>query len=283
MNSLKFQQLSSKKRLGIGVCNGLGAILASKYKYDFLWLSSFELSMSKGVPDSGIVSIDEVASELGLISRHIRDIPIIVDLDSGHGDPLQCYYACERVYKRGAHAVCIEDHGTPKRSSLDKSAKRSLADIEDQVEKILSAKNAAIRWGGEEAFVIARTESLVAGEEPSQTIPRLESYLIDGKADAIFIQNTDKDTKKLQNILSHFKGSVPIFVTPTCYPEISHSELYALGVTDIILANYGVRSMYKSLEKTFRELRHSENSNHINQQVPCYSELVDLVKVDPHL
>lgn len=266
------------QRLGVGVCSGLSAKLANERKFDFLWVSSFELSISKGLPDSGLITSKELADDLEVIARNSSK-ELVVDLDSGHGDPLQCFMAADRAFSKGASAVCIEDHGFSKRSSLDSNAKRSLAPIDYQVEKLNAAYKASTKYGNQ-PYVIARTEALVCGESTNSAIERLEAYIADGNASSIFVQNTSEDIEKLSEVVGHFKGKVRVFVTPTCYSHISFQKLYGFGVTDIILANYGIRTVFKSLNELYEKLELAESVSSIDGIVTSYAKLVEFVDME---
>src|SRR5438105_10996990 len=49
-------------KIGIGVYDGLSALLAEKGKFDFAWISSFCCSAALGLPDAGIVGPEEILS-----------------------------------------------------------------------------------------------------------------------------------------------------------------------------------------------------------------------------
>lgn len=42
-------------QLGVGVFNALIAQIAESHRFDFYWLSSFELSACQGLPDLGLL------------------------------------------------------------------------------------------------------------------------------------------------------------------------------------------------------------------------------------
>ena len=47
-------------KIGVGVYDGLSALVAAKWKFDFLWVSSFSCSAAAGLPDVGIIGVEEI-------------------------------------------------------------------------------------------------------------------------------------------------------------------------------------------------------------------------------
>ena len=92
-------------QVGVGVYDGLSALLAEKWGFDFVWVSSFCCSAANGLPDAGIIGPEEM---LGVVRRVRRSIdrPVVVDLDSGYGDPVKAFHVVEAMARAGAAALC---------------------------------------------------------------------------------------------------------------------------------------------------------------------------------
>src|SRR5689334_13451410 len=71
-------------QMGVGVYDGLSALLAEKWKFDFAWVSSFCCSAAVGLPDAGIIGPEDILSVVRCVRRS-TGLPIVVDLDSGYG------------------------------------------------------------------------------------------------------------------------------------------------------------------------------------------------------
>jgi 2-methylisocitrate lyase-like PEP mutase family enzyme len=67
-----------------------------------------------GVPDLGLLGLDDVARAVRRIGSNVG-IPIIADIDTGFGGPLNVRRTVVEVEAEGAAAVQIEDEVTPKR------------------------------------------------------------------------------------------------------------------------------------------------------------------------
>src|SRR5258705_4648468 len=48
------------RSVGAGVYDGLSALLAAKWNFDFLWVSSFCCSAASGLPDAGIIGPEDI-------------------------------------------------------------------------------------------------------------------------------------------------------------------------------------------------------------------------------
>src|SRR6267142_2074528 len=74
-----------RPQVGVGVYDGLSALLAAKWGFDFQWVSSFCCSAAAGLPDAGIIGPEDILTVVRCVHRS-SDLPIVVDLDSGYGD-----------------------------------------------------------------------------------------------------------------------------------------------------------------------------------------------------
>ena len=90
--SLKAEQtqrlFDGRSQVGAGVYDGLSALLAAKWRFDFLWVSSFCCSAAAGLPDAGIIGAEEILAAVRSVRRS-ADLPIVVDIDSGYGDAVK--------------------------------------------------------------------------------------------------------------------------------------------------------------------------------------------------
>src|ERR1700754_2340255 len=85
----RFRQLL--ERPGIlqipGAYSGLAAIQAKQAKFESVYLSGAAMSASMGLPDLGIITIDDVCFYIRQVSRAAQ-LPILVDGDTGFGEAL---------------------------------------------------------------------------------------------------------------------------------------------------------------------------------------------------
>ena len=97
-----------RAQVGVGVYDGLSALLAAKWGFDFLWISSFCCSATAGLPDAGIIGAEDILAVIRTI-RPLVDLPVVVDMDFGYGDALKVRHVAESMARQGVNALCIED------------------------------------------------------------------------------------------------------------------------------------------------------------------------------
>ncbi|MGL4260457.1 MAG: isocitrate lyase/phosphoenolpyruvate mutase family protein, partial [Afipia sp.] len=70
-----------------GAHNGMAALQAKAAGFDALYLSGAAMTASMGLPDLGIITVDEVALFIRQIVR-ASGLPLLVDGDTGYGEAL---------------------------------------------------------------------------------------------------------------------------------------------------------------------------------------------------
>ena len=71
-------------------------------------------NMLLGMPDLGFISLPEIAQQTSAI-RDAVELPILVDADTGFGNPLNVRHTVQVLERAGANAIQIEDQVFPKR------------------------------------------------------------------------------------------------------------------------------------------------------------------------
>jgi methylisocitrate lyase len=133
-----------------GVFNGLTALLAVRAGARVLYLSGAAFSASMGMPDVGLVTLDEVARAARQIVRVTR-VPLIVDADTGFGSALNVMRTVRELEGARCAAIQIEDQVDPKRCG---HLEGKQVTTEQMAEKVAGAAAAA-----QHLVVIARTDA----------------------------------------------------------------------------------------------------------------------------
>jgi len=134
-----------------GVFNGLTALLAVRAGARVLYLSGAAFSASMGMPDIGLVTLDEVARAARQIVRVTR-VPLIVDADTGFGSALNVMRTVRELEGARCAAIQIEDQVDPKRCGHLEG--KQVTTAEQMAEKVAGAAAAA-----QHLVVIARTDA----------------------------------------------------------------------------------------------------------------------------
>jgi len=159
-----------------GVFHGLSALLANRAGAEVAYLSGAGLSASMGMPDIGLVTLDELARAARQIVRVTR-MPLIVDADTGFGSALNVMRTVRELEGARCAAIQIEDQVDPKRCGHLEG--KQVTSVEAFAEKVAAARSAA-----QNLVVIARTDARATGGF-DEAVKRGRAYREAG-ADVIF-------------------------------------------------------------------------------------------------
>lgn len=161
-----------------GAHNGLAALQAKMTGFEALYLSGAAMTASMGLPDLGIITVNDVCFFLRQIVR-ASGLPVLVDGDTGYGEVLNVMHMVQSFEEAGAAAVQIEDQQLPKKCGHLNDKK--LASAYDMAAKVAAAAKARRHM-----VIVARTDA-VASEGLDAAVDRANMYLEAG-ADAIFCE-----------------------------------------------------------------------------------------------
>ncbi|MBC8339079.1 MAG: methylisocitrate lyase [Rhodospirillales bacterium] len=163
--------------LGVpGTHNGLAGMLAKKAGFEALYISGGAVTATMGLPDIGILTLEELCFVTRMVSRS-TDLPLIVDGDTGYGETLNAMRTVRELERAGAGAVHIEDQVLPKKCGHLND--KRLITPEDAATKIGAACQARSHLR-----IIARTDA-AAVEGLEGAIKRANLYKEAG-ADIVF-------------------------------------------------------------------------------------------------
>ncbi len=261
-------------QVGVGVYDGVSALLAAKWHFDFVWISSLCCSAAAGLPDAGIIGAEEILSVIRCVHRSV-DLPIVVDIDAGYGDAIKAFHVVEAMARAGAAALCIEDNPLSKRCSLYDGYARTLASVEEHSARVRAAR-AGVAKARANTRIIARTEALVAGMGVEEALRRAAAYA-DAGADAVFIQSLDATGKEVLTFGREWRRRTPLFIAPTRLPKVTKQEFFTSGISHAIFANQGMRAALAAMDRTFRILSESESSQAVESEISTVAAIGALV------
>src|SRR5579864_4954688 len=151
-----------------GTHNGLASLQARDAGFEAVYLSGAGMSASMGLPDLGVINVDEVCFFIRQVAR-ASGLPVLVDGDTGYGEALNVMHMVRAFEEAGAAAVHIEDQLLPKKCGHLND--KRLADPLDMAAKIHAAAKAR-----RHLFIVARTDA--AGSEGMDgAVARAKLYL----------------------------------------------------------------------------------------------------------
>src|ERR1700760_1259214 len=134
-----------------GAHNGMAALQAKAAGFEALYLSGAAMTASMGLPDLGIITVDEVAFFVRQLAR-ASGLPVLVDGDTGYGEALNVMHMVRAFEEAGAGAVHIEDQLLPKKCGHLNDKK--LDDPKDMPAKVQAARRAR-----RDLVIMARTDA----------------------------------------------------------------------------------------------------------------------------
>lgn len=220
-------------RVALGIYDPLSAAIASTVDVDFLWLSSYSVCTSQGLPDTGALTL---ALQEQLLSRILAKtrIPVIVDVDNGSNSERHCHLIADRLSQIGVAGLCIEDKAGSKESSLYRTPQTLRAPSE--FARILSL----FRQRTSNLLLLARLEGLNYDERPAVILEKARLCREAG-ADYLILHNTSPSIQQLKKIMGECAALCPLGLIPTTYLS-RLSELNPASVSLLIYANQMLRA-----------------------------------------
>src|ERR1700744_6356184 len=217
------------KRPGIlklpGAHNGIAALQAKAAGFEGLYLSGAAMTASMGLPDLGIITVDEVSFFVRQIVR-ASGLPLLVDADTGYGEALNVMHAVRTFEDAGAGALHLEDQFLPKKCGHLNDKK--LVDAHDMAAKVAAAAKAR-----RDLVIIARTDA-AASEGLDGAVARAKLYM-DAGADAIFPEALN--TEDMFRAFAKRLPGVPLLANMTEFgrtPFFTAAEFEAMGYAMVI-------------------------------------------------
>ncbi|HUA54561.1 MAG TPA: phosphonopyruvate hydrolase [Candidatus Sulfotelmatobacter sp.] len=254
----------------------LSARLAEAAGFDGLWASGFELSALYGLPDVSLVTMTQHLDMVRAIIDQVA-LPLVADLDTGFGNALNVIHAVAQYERAGAAAVVIEDKSFPKVTSLVADGRQELVRIAEFQGKI----DAAIKTRTDPDFlVIARTEALIAGHGEAEALERAAAYQEAG-ADMILIHSKQKTPDEVESFVRAWRGSAPIVIVPTAYPEMDEARIRRLGkIKMVIYGNHAIRAAVTAMQQVFAAIRRDGGIRNVDRTIVSVDEIFRLQGMD---
>ncbi|GGC99694.1 2-methylisocitrate lyase [Thalassobacillus devorans] len=256
----------------VGAHHGLSGIIAKDVGFNSLYLSGGALSASKGLPDIGLMTHEELVHK----SEEIIDatnLPLLVDIDTGYGEAFNVARLARDLVKVRVAAVQIEDQVFPKKCGhLDG---KQLTAKEEVGEKIRLMKQAE-----PDLVIVARTDALaVTGREDA--IDRAKYYMEAG-ADAIFPEavRTDEEMKYFASRLD-----VPLLFNMTEFgktPYKTAEEIAALGFSMVIYPVTSLRVAAKAVERVYRTIYEKGTQQSMLEDMQTRKELYQAIDYEKY-
>jgi methylisocitrate lyase len=257
-----------------GAHDGLSGLLAKRVGFGALYLSGAALTASRGLPDLGVLTIDELVSAARSIIR-ASDLPLIVDGDTGYGEILNVLRLIRELDEAGVAAVHIEDQEMPKRCGHLEG--KHLVPVAEMVSRLRAALQAR-----REMLIIARTDAGgVTGLDDA--IARAKAYAAAG-VDIVF-----PDGLRSAEEFAAFSRAIPkptiVMANMTEFgktPYLTAAQFEKMGYGLVIYPVSSLRLAAKAAEKGYEILRNKGTLEGLLPEMLTREELYEVIKYRAH-
>ena len=251
-----------------GAHNGMSALQARAAGFQGLYLSGAAMTASMGLPDLGIITVDEVSFFIRQIVRAAQ-LPLLVDADTGYGEALNVMHATRVFEDAGAGALHLEDQILPKKCGHLNDKK--IADAHDMAAKVAAAAQAR-----RDLVIIARTDA-AANEGLDSAVARAKLYMQAG-ADAIFPEALT--TAEMFRAFADRMPGVPLLANMTEFgktPFFTASEFEAMGYAMVIWPVSSLRVANKAQADLYAAIARDGGAHKMVDRMQTRAELYDTI------
>ena len=256
-----------------GIYDTLSAKIAEKTGFPMAFVSGYSLAASSiGEPDFGLLTQTEVVERARNICGSV-EIPVIVDADTGYGNPLNVYRTVQDLIAAGAAGCFLEDQVWPKKCGHMRNKK--VIERDQYLQKIRAAVEAR---EDRDFFIVARTDAeAVLGLE--EAIARVNAARELG-ADASFVE-APGSLDQLQEIGKRApKPIVANMIEGGLTPVLPKEQLAELGFQLILYPLTGLFAAAASLRNFYQKLRDDGTTLGKESELMQFAEFNDLIGVE---
>ena len=256
-----------------GVYDTLSAKIAEAVGFHLAFVSGYAVSATFiGEPDFGLLTQSEVVDRARRICSSV-DIPIIVDADTGYGNPLNVMRTVRELIDAGAAGCFLEDQQWPKRCGHMRG--KRIIPRDEYVEKIRAAVDAK---GDADFFIVARTDA-IAAIGVDEAVSRAGAASTAG-ADATFIEAPRSMEELVEVGRRAPKPTVANMIEQGRTPVLPQEQLAELGFQLILYPLTGLYASAKALETAYGQLRANGTTAGREDQFIAFERFNELVGVE---
>ncbi|AXI48270.1 carboxyvinyl-carboxyphosphonate phosphorylmutase [Sulfitobacter sp. SK012] len=224
--------------------DALSAKLIEQAGFDLTFLSGFGASASRlGAPDTGLMSYGEVLDQARNAMRPLT-IPMMVDGDTGHDNPMNVMRTVTGFARAGCAAVMIEDQVAPKRCGHTMG--KSVVCRSEAIDRIHAAVEAR---ADHDIMILARTDAR-REHGLDEALARAEAFAKIG-ADILFVEEP-YTIEEMATICSsvdgvHMANMLEGGQTPILPPETLAELGYSIAAYPLTLLSAAMKAMNAAL------------------------------------
>jgi 2,3-dimethylmalate lyase len=246
------RQIEDKKKIMVlpGVFDALSARIAEKVGFDAIFQTGYGSAATLlGMPDYGFLNAGETIDNARRIIRAVN-IPVIVDVDTGYGNPLNVWRLVSDLQSLGATGIFLEDQVWPKRCGH--MIGKEVVSKDDYIMKLKAALEARV---SRDFIIVARTDAR-APLGLDEAIERGRAYHKAG-ADVIFIE-APKSIEELKKIAKAIDAPlVANMIEEGLTPNLPSKDLLKMGYRIVVFPLSGLYAATFAIKQVFLELKNT--------------------------
>jgi methylisocitrate lyase len=273
--SLREQLEDSKKIIVLpGVFDALSARIAEQVGFEAMFQTGYGSSAALlGMPDFGFLNAGETVDNARRIIRAVQ-VPVMVDADTGYGNPLNVYRLVKDLESFGAAGIFLEDQVWPKRCGH--MVGKDVIAKEDYLPKLKAAVEAR---KSKEFIIVARTDAR-APLGLDEAIERGKAYRKAG-ADVVFVE-APRSVEELKQVAEEIDAPlVANMIEDGVTPNLPAKDLLKLGYRIAVFPLSGLYSATYAMREVFTELKKTgatSKTRNMMVQFKDFNKFVDLQK-----
>jgi methylisocitrate lyase len=259
-----------------GVWDALSVRLAAQAGFETVFLSGYCVSGTLlGLPDVGYLTQAEMAAAAARVCAANPETTVVVDADTGYGNPLNVARTVELWEQAGASGLFLEDQVWPKRCGH--MAGKQVVPREDWLGKLHAAVEHRTHL-----HVTARTDARAAvGLDDALERARMAR---DAGVDAVFVE-APESIAELEAIAAALPGTTLVanMVETGKTPLLTPEELADLGFNLIVSPLSALFAMVKAVQGALGSLRTAGSLRDELDRLVDFEEFGRIVDLQRHL
>jgi 2-methylisocitrate lyase-like PEP mutase family enzyme len=256
-----------------GAPNALFARVTEDLGYECLYVTGAGIAnMHLGVPDIGLVTLSELADSVRAIAD-VVSIPILVDGDTGFGNPINTARTVRIIERAGAAGLQLEDQVFPKKCGHFSG--KEVVSVGEMTQKVRAAVDARADGNFQ---IVARTDA-IAVEGFQAAMDRAHAY-IEAGADVTFVE-APVDAEQMTRIAREL--TVPQIINLVHggkTPPLPRVELARMGFAAALYANAALQGALLAVIEVLGSLRDHGSLEQVSDRLASFEKRQQAVAKD---
>ncbi len=231
-----------------GAANGFFARIIEDLGYEAVYVTGAGVAnMYLGAPDIGLTTLTEIAEHVAAISDAV-ELPLLVDADTGFGNPVNMVRTVKVLERAGAAGLQIEDQVFPKKCGHFSG--KEVVPLEEMLAKVRAAADTR---KDSDLQIVARTDArAILGLQAA--IDRAGA-MIEAGADVTFVEAPTSAEELAQIAKALPVPQVANIVFGGLTPELGQKAFAELGFGCVLYANAALQAALKASHDVLAALK----------------------------